>query len=774
MQKRLKLFLVCVSLLLTLVNCRPGPQSKLYFNDADRDLLKLGNAYYEIGLSKTNGGITYLLDKTSSQQISRGNQYGCLWTALISVTATTINACAFTPNAANHFSYAWSADLMQLTLNYASDAAAARKGAVTVTLQASQEKWFDLQLSIENHWGYALKSVSFPAGLVLQPDARAEVLLPILPGVLLKPAFFTRGKDYETSYMGFPGVFADYMDFSSGNGSLAVYSTFSEDRFVAVKLGFRFSDCEAGLVCYTHQFQTSAPNNSTWTAPRVRMWVSAARLESIKSFRNDDGLAASPDLKTKLGGLFNLAVQSPLYKADASQLNLAFKDYPALLAQIPYPGILHLLGFGQHGFDRNYPDFLPPAQQYGSTQDLATLFQAAQSRGFLNMPYINPTWWDGESPTMQRLPAPLTVADVAVLTELGGQLEECYGCPDNPHRGIVVSPHVPFVQQRLDQLLKEMKQSLPSDFIFEDQVGARATPIDYNPASPAIDAYTQSWIEHTHTYASANLMTEAGFDALVKSETGFHGSILLQQTQGLTDGYWGTGNWDVYPFATLAARDKVLFYQHNLAPETFTHNKKVLAWNVAMGYNLSYDLLAADWGGGVANDFIKVTGAFQKFVLSHYVNESITAYAELQPGVTQTTFENYSAVVNWDENKPYPSADFILAPSGVLVRADDGSLTAGVFTTYHGTALSSGDHYLIEIRPSDSIMVRQPAGADTDLSVPLQPGWNASTKLEVWAYTMDGQRIRQAPATIHSNSLTFHYANQPGGTPAAFYLINKP
>jgi hypothetical protein len=218
----------------------------------------------------------------------------------------------------------------------------------------------------------------------------------------------------------------------------------------------------------------------------------------------------------------------------------------------------------------------------------------------------------------------------------------------------------------------------------------------------------------------------------------------------------------------------VLFYQHNLAPETFTHNKKVLAWNVAMGYNLSYDLNPSDWGGGVASDFIKVTGAFQKLVLSHYVNESITNYTSLQPGVTQTTFENYTAVVNWDENQPYTRADFILAPSGILVTANDGSLTAGVFTNYHGTALSSGDHYLIEIRPSDSIMVRQPLGTDTDLTVKLQPGWNASTPLEVWAYTMNGQRISQAPASIHNDSLTFHYANQPGGSPAAYYLIAKP
>ena len=270
------------------------------------------------------------------------------------------------------------------------------------------------------------------------------------------------------------------------------------------------------------------------------------------------------------------------------------------------------------------------------------------------------------------------------------------------------------------------------------------------------------------------LMTESGFDALVKTETGFHGSILLQERQGLTDGYWGKGNWQVYPFATLIARDKVLFYQHNLAPETFTHNKATLAWNVAMGYNLSYDLYVSNLGGGVEDGFINVVGAFQKYVLSHYVNERITSYTNLLPRVTQTAFENVTATTNWDENNPYPSGDSVLAPSGVLVTANDGSLIAGVFTTYHGAPLSSGDNYLIEIRPADIIILRQPLGADTDLTVRLQPGWNSSTALEVWAYTMDGRRIGKTPVAIHKDSLTFHYSNILTGTPAAYYQVSKP
>jgi hypothetical protein len=109
----------------------------------------------------------------------------------------------------------------------------------------------------------------------------------------------------------------------------------------------------------------------------------------------------------------------------------------------------------------------------------------------------NPTWWDDESPTLQDLPAPLTVADVAVLDDRGVPVYEHYGA----HGGYVVSPHAPFVRQRLGQLVEQMTVDVPGDVLFEDQIGARPWPFDHNPSSPHPMAYIEGWLEHTRTYS---------------------------------------------------------------------------------------------------------------------------------------------------------------------------------------------------------------------------------------------------------------------------------
>ncbi len=57
------------------------------------------------------------------------------------------------------------------------------------------------------------------------------------------------------------------------------------------------------------------------------------------------------------------------------------------------------------------------------------------------------------------------------------------------------------------------------------------------------------------------------------------------------------GAWRPYPLATLMTRDKTLFYQHDLAPETMTVDKATLTWNLAYGYMLSYDVSSQYLGG---------------------------------------------------------------------------------------------------------------------------------------------------------------------------------
>ncbi len=339
---------------------QPSPTADLrvYFDDSGADQILLGNGYYELALLKTNGGIVYLSDKTSGEHISQGSLNGCLWRAAFTFSPTGLDACG----KSLAFSYAWSASDSRLTLTYASQPGTSKKAAVTVTLTVSQQPWFDLQLTLKNDWGYTSGDIDFPAGLVFSRADLREALLPVLPGVVLEESFFQQGRSYQAAYPGAPGgVFADFVALTSRQGAFAMYSTNPQGSLTPVVFGFDQAGCgDDASTCLTHTFRPRVPDGQSWTSPSVRVLVSLGWEAVIDRFREDDGLAASAPLQAKLADRFPRMVRSVLYKADTDQLGLKFSAYPDLLARLPQPGLLHVMAYPPGGFDRNYPDMLPP------------------------------------------------------------------------------------------------------------------------------------------------------------------------------------------------------------------------------------------------------------------------------------------------------------------------------------------------------------------------------------------------------------------------------
>jgi hypothetical protein len=307
--------------------------------------------------------------------------------------------------------------------------------------------------------------------------------------------------------------------------------------------------------------------------------------------------------------------------------------------------------------------------------------------------------------------------------------------------------------------------------IFEDQIGARAWLFDHNTSSPSPTAYSQGWLEHTRAYSHVLLMTEKGFDRLAETEVGFHGSILLAERQGDPASLWKTDTWHPYPLAPLLMRDKVFFYQHDLAPETFTIDKSTLLWNMAFGYFLSYDLYASSYGGGTSSPWMNLVGTFQKHLLSHYAGEKMLNYINLQAKVTQTSFENFTVIANWAESDSYNTGQYVLPPLGVVAIKNDGNVMGGIFTSYNGVPLSGGDHYLIEERSLTEITVRQPIGADTNLTLKLLPNWNVTTPIKVSAFNKDGQFIKNQTFLTTGNGVTFTYQKQIDGESVDYYVV---
>jgi len=268
------------------------------------------------------------------------------------------------------------------------------------------------------------------------------------------------------------------------------------------------------------------------------------------------------------------------------------------------------------------------------------------------------------------------------------------------------------------------------------------------------------------------LATEGGFDQLVETEVGFHGSVMLSERRGETSSWWGEGNWRYYPFVTQVARDRVFFYQHNLAPETFTHNKATLGWNAAMGYQLSYDLFRSQYGGGVDDEMLGVVVAFQSRAFASYAGERVQGYTSLNENVTQTDFETATVFYNWDAGKTYSLGDYSVPGNGFLLLKKDGSLVAGIFNRYNGEMLSPGEHYLIEEREKGAIFIRQPKGKNTPLRVKLLPEWGNEQNLVARAFSEDGRMLQQKDVSVVGKFVILDYQRKLGDEKIAWYQIS--
>lgn len=746
----------------------------IYFDDSASNVIVVGNAdLYEVGFQKSNGSIAYITDKTTGQRMTQGSLRECLWGAVLPTgTPDFVGGCSYGSDDApsRGFSYTWSAATRTLTFDY-TDTSSTQRMTAQVTVTVSENSWFDMQLQLQNDWGYVLDRVNFPSTLLFIESDIEEVLLPVLPGVVLKPTFFELIEQNEGFGAAYPtDLFADYISLYSNKGRIAIY-TLLEPTFIhpsVVEIVREGSDS----IYVNHFFGLRINDGDSWTSPFVRIRISQSHIDTIGSYRVDNELDGLPSLTDKLSlSFYDQLVQAPVLKLDATQIGeTKFSQYDEeIFSRTPSPGLLVLIAYQEgkldnDNFDENHPDFLPPDPDFGTTAEFASMFRQAQERGFLVMPFTNPTWWDDESPTLQNLAPPLTFEDIVVITDTGQTFYEYY----QQKGGYVMSPYAPFVQNRLAQLMQEMTIDIPSDLIFEDQIGARRWMYDYNSSSPTPTSYIQGWFEHTQTYSDRRLMTELGFDRLAETEIGFHGSVLWHQREGRTNEWWGDNNWSAYPMASMMLRDKVILYQH-LSDKVSTKDEETLIWNLAFGYMLGFDLHA----GGIDDAWLDIVSGLQKHVLARYANERVTDLTDIAVQVTNTAFETFSVIVNWDKAMTYTVGQHTLSPEGFLVESDDNTLIAGNFTKFNGMQLNTGDHYLIEERHANHITVYQLFGSDTDLTLDWLPSWTQDESTNVLAYSTNGQVIGSIPATIMNQKVTFTYQMQLNGQPVSHYVVRR-
>ena len=641
------------------------------------DRMVLAAPAYQLTLSTQNGALLSVLDTVSGTRLVSG-QNGCGWGATSTPDQGDISGCSFSSKGANRFSYRWSASTATLTMRYAGDPTADRYANAVVTLTA-HDTYFDLRLALENHRGATLAGVVFPADLfVSSTTVNAGYAPNYLPGIRFGHAFFSRvGNDvlrYPSRW-----AFADYLALDVGRSSLGLYSVNPPPSPIApIDVGFQRdgsgSPCSGSVFCVVHAFQTWIRDGQSWTGPIVRVRVGQPVRETVLDYRVDNGIDAYPSLEQKVGALLPTLARSPLIKADLWKGLPPFRDWGAELARLPSPALVHPVAFEPRGHDENYPDLLPPDPQWGTTADFRGAVAKAHALGQLVMPYLNVSWWDDQSPTLQNLPAPLTVDDVSMLDGSRQPVQESYG----PHNGYIVSPYSPFVRARVAQEFDEWRADVPADCLFFDQIGARVWRRDFNPAEPTPLAYDDGWLAIMAPYANRCLMVEDGWDRLAASFSGFHGGALLIARQfAEQDRNWGVGNWEPYPLALWLFHDKVLLYQHDLYPGTMTADPEVLTWNEAFGFMLSYDWRDEDHT--LDSPWLGIAAHVQQELGPYYAGKRLTGFHRIAPDATETEFGDYSVIANWSQTTPFDFEGRRIAPLGFMAQTSDGHVLAGVY-----------------------------------------------------------------------------------------------
>lgn len=680
---------------------RPRPAT-ITFDDRAKDRVVVTTPAYRLTLAKRNGTLMELTDRKAQARLVWG-QNGCLWGAVPAHHAAYVGGCSFSRTGQRRFSYRWDRASKALTLDYRD--ATDRPVDVTVVLRA-RPSYLDLRLTLENRRDSVLSAVVFPVDLLGDGGAVEAGYAPtFLPGVRLAPAFFSRiGNNLEK----YPSrwAFADYLALDAAGGHMSL-SSIARERLAPVELGFLHEPppgvCSGRWFCTAHRFQTWIEEGDTWASPVVRLRVGGTAEQTILAYRRESGLDAYPSLATKLGPRLDTLAKAPLVKADLPK-GKPFRDWGPDLRRLPSPSLVHPVAFQPRGHDENDPDFLPPDPQWGTTADFNAMVETAHSLGLLVMPYLNVSWWDEESPTVQALPPPLRPRDIAVQNEAGEPwLEKFAG-----GGGIVTSPHVPVVRDRVAQLMDEWRTEVPVDCVFHDQLGARPWRRDFNPAAPNPLAYYDGWLELMAPYHDRCVMVEDGWDRLARDFVAFHGSLLMMQREHrYADDKWGEGTWGPYPLALWLLHDKVLLYQHDLYEGTMAVDAEVLTWNMAFGLVSSYSWNALT--NSLASPWLDLAGEMQRAVGPQYAGRPLTAYRTLADGVTESTFGDLSVVANWNAAGSFSLDGYGVAPQGFLARTSDGSVVAGAFQgTFDGVALSPGTHFLIRERDETGVWVREP------------------------------------------------------------------
>jgi hypothetical protein len=443
------------------------------------------------------------------------------------------------------------------------------------------------------------------------------------------PFYYELWPTYYYSYATpYPPAFADFLHLDASAGSASLYGVqpmswqpwagAGNPAAIFVPGRLAWGGDEHGGYC-ERAFGTYVGRGTQWQSPVVRLALGHSAPDDLNAYCQANQITRSLESKMAPATLAAFKQSVLVFLDGTCQQMLAHLD------QVPAPSLIHFTRYLKGGFDKEYPDHLPPNPNWGTPAEFQALLSRCRELGHLVMPYTNPTWWcdHPRGPTFQR------EGEAPLLRKLDGSLSyELYGSND----GYTVCHWHPAVQAANRLTVKQFTDDYPIDVLFEDQCGARGWQYDTNPASPTPFAYSEGLVSMVAEDSSKKpLSTENGWDRIVNYESQLCGMTwaVVPTTNPPT---WRTflkerfppQTWDIFPLAQYIAHDKAALVHHDLGQ--FVTNDEVLAWTLGLGYCMSYRTSASALDRASSRQWLLWLDRLQKSVCARFVGEPVRAF----------------------------------------------------------------------------------------------------------------------------------------------------
>ena len=478
---------------------------------------------------------------------------------------------------------------------------------------------------------------------------------------LLRPSY------YNSLAAHYPTAFSDIFEIASETRNTYFYGIQEEGGFVPMR--FRtWADEGGGHISRT--WERYIRRGESGYTPVMRLVVNCDFRETIREYSSANGFRRSLEEKMEPAKLEKWK-RAPVMKMYGKNI----REQAALIPKLPSPSIVHIWTYLKGGFDKLYPEHLPPHPRQGTMRDFEDMIAEAHRYGHLFMPYTNNTWWcDDPAPDILK-----RTGDEALLKKADGTAnKEVYGT----NYGWSISPWHPEVIKSNNRITDEFI-ALGCDIFFQDQVGAREwISRDFNPSSPSVDAYQQGIINlSADVAAKIPVSTEHGYDQLLNIQSEFCGLTWMSVPFAKTP--WWLAFWlrsysdmfdplcyEIYPLAQYVADGKALFTHHLGGP--LVENSETLAWTLVLGYQIIINMTAGESLTAEKWDWVNFLAELQNKFGPYYMGRAMLGFEYLAGSgndcVIRSLFENYEVVANLTADE-YIYKDVAIASKGFYAES---------------------------------------------------------------------------------------------------------